>query len=28
MDGDTSRFHYLRINPATAEAEMNYHIDS
>ena len=27
MDGSASRFHYLRVNPATGEAEMNYHIE-
>ena len=27
MDAANSRFHYLRINPATREAEMEYHIE-
>ena len=27
MDASASRFHYLRIDPATGEAEMNYHIE-
>jgi cholesterol oxidase len=27
IDEATSRFHYLRINPATREAEMQYHIE-
>jgi len=27
MDASASRFHYLRINPATREAEMEYHIE-
>src|SRR4051812_30085445 len=27
MDDTASRFHYLRINPATQEAEMRYHIE-
>ena len=27
IDASASRFHYLRLNPATAEAEMNYHIE-
>jgi len=27
MDDNVSRFHYLRLNPATAEAEMRYHIE-
>src|ERR1041385_6391754 len=27
MDPAASRFHYLRTNPATGEAEMNYHIE-
>jgi len=27
IDEGKSRFHYLRVNPATAEAEMNYHIE-
>jgi hypothetical protein len=27
IDSDTSRFHYLRIDPKTGEAEMNYHIE-
>jgi hypothetical protein len=27
MDGSASRFHYLRIDPATGEAEMNYHLE-
>ena len=27
MDDTASQFHYLRINPATAEAEMRYHIE-
>jgi cholesterol oxidase len=27
IDANASRFHYLRLNPATAEAEMNYHIE-
>jgi hypothetical protein len=26
IDEGNSRFHYLRVNPATGEAEMNYHI--
>jgi hypothetical protein len=27
IDESASRFHYLKVNPATAEAEMNYHIE-
>ena len=27
IDDNASRFHYLRVNPATREAEMNYHIE-
>jgi hypothetical protein len=27
MDGANSRFHYLRIDPATRRAEMNYHFE-
>jgi cholesterol oxidase len=27
IDGSASQFHYLRINPATGEAQMNYHIE-
>jgi hypothetical protein len=27
VDESASRFHYLRINPATAEAEMRYHLE-
>jgi hypothetical protein len=27
MDASASRFHYLRINPVTREAEMEYHIE-
>jgi hypothetical protein len=27
IDDSTSRFHYLRVNPATREAEMNYHLE-
>lgn len=27
MDDSASRFHYLRVNPATREAEMRYHIE-
>ena len=27
IDDSASRFHYLRVNPATREAEMNYHIE-
>ena len=27
IDNSTSRFHYLRVNPTTAEAEMIYHIE-
>jgi cholesterol oxidase len=27
MDDAASRFHYLRVNPATGEAEMRYHIE-
>jgi cholesterol oxidase len=27
MDASASRFHYLRLNPATREAEMEYHIE-
>ncbi|MDE3168356.1 MAG: hypothetical protein KGN36_21320, partial [Acidobacteriota bacterium] len=27
IDAAASRFHYLRVNPATGEAEMNYHIE-
>ena len=27
IDPKASRFHYLRVNPATAEAQMNYHIE-
>jgi hypothetical protein len=27
MDPAASRFHYLRVDPATGEAEMNYHIE-
>jgi len=27
MDGVSSQFHYLRVNPATGEAQMNYHIE-
>jgi hypothetical protein len=27
IDGSASHFHYLRINPATGEAQMNYHIE-
>jgi cholesterol oxidase len=27
MDAANSRFHYLRIDPATSQAEMNYHIE-
>jgi cholesterol oxidase len=27
IDDSSSRFHYLRVNPATREAEMNYHIE-
>jgi cholesterol oxidase len=27
MDAANSRFHYLRIDPATRQAEMNYHIE-
>jgi hypothetical protein len=27
MDAASSQFHYLRIDPATGEAEMNYHIE-
>ncbi|MGD0049255.1 MAG: GMC family oxidoreductase [Bryobacteraceae bacterium] len=27
MDAASSQFHYLRINPATGEAQMNYHIE-
>ena len=27
IDDSASRFHYLRLNPATAEAEMRYHIE-
>jgi cholesterol oxidase len=27
IDASTSRFHYLKINPATGEAQMQYHIE-
>jgi hypothetical protein len=27
MDDAASRFHYLRVNPATGEAEMRYHVE-
>ena len=27
MDADNSRFNYMRVNPATGEAEMKYHIE-
>jgi hypothetical protein len=27
IDGSSSKFHYLRVNPATGEAQMNYHIE-
>ena len=27
IDGSASRFNYLRVNPATGEAEMRYHVE-